>query len=55
MRRRRGASTRGALASTEDLVASTNLRRFVPGVEAVEGVEANPTTLWRTLGPHGVR
>ena len=39
------ASTSEALASTENPTASTDLSPFVPGVEAVEAVEANPTAL----------
>ena len=39
------ASTDEVVASTQDPTASTNLSQFVPGVEAVEAVEANPTTL----------
>ncbi len=35
----------GDSASTGDVVASTELSRFVPGVEAVEAAEANPTSL----------
>ena len=39
------ASTGGVVASTLNPTASTNLSQFMPGVEAVEAVEANPTTL----------
>ena len=44
------ASTSEALASTENPTASTDLSPFVPGVEAVEAVEANLTTLWGWFG-----
>ena len=40
----------GDSASTGDVVASTELSRFVPEVEAVEAAEANPTSLRWWLG-----
>ena len=40
----RVASTPEALASTDYATASTNSGQFVPDVEAVEVVEANPLT-----------
>ena len=39
------ASTSEVVASTQYPTTSTGLSRFVPEVEAVEAVEANPTTL----------
>ena len=39
-----------ASASNFDPVDSTELKRFVPGVEAVEAVEADPTDLRWILG-----
>ena len=39
------ASTQDPVTSTKYPAASTELSRFVPEVEAVEAVEANPTTL----------
>ena len=41
----RVASIPEALASTDYATASTNSSQFVPDVEAVEAVEANPHTI----------
>ena len=45
------ASTDEPSASTREIVASTNSSHFVPRVEVVEAVEANPHTLrgWPVL------